>query len=184
MESSVKVSLFTTTHLNEPLHNICIHLILMLLRILVLGCHCLSWDKCLIVCAVSHQILMSVCCPLHAAREHVQTQRVPSHVSSVSPVSESLRMDNSVTVRLLVVFLQECGLLYLSTFAQVSVVSSFIQTCRALPPNLTESRFRVTVPGECSPCSQLAQVLCKQHQVWQLQARVPSSEIKIPKYTS
>lgn len=47
---------------------------------------------------------MSVRFPLHAPREHVQTRRVRSHVSSVSPVSEFLSMDNSVKVRLCVFF--------------------------------------------------------------------------------
>lgn len=163
-----------TTHLNGLLFNICIYLIFRLVGIVVLPCHhefrCfflavetpLSCNKCLIVCVVSCQILMSVCCPLHAPKEHVQTQRVPSHVSSVNLVSESLRTDNSATVRLLAVFVQECALLCLYTCTQVRVASSFIQTCQALPPYLTESLLRVNVPRAFS---QLVQVVCKQHQV-------------------
>lgn len=61
----------------------------------------LSCSECLTLCVVPCQILMSVLCLLHAHGEHAQTQTVPSHVSYVSMVLESLRMDNSVMVRLL-----------------------------------------------------------------------------------
>lgn len=75
----------------------------------------LSCSECLTVCVVPCQILMSAHCPLHAPGKHAQTQRVPSHASNVNLVSESLRMDNSVMVRLSAVFVQECAFVCLCT---------------------------------------------------------------------
>lgn len=115
------------------------------------------------------QILMSVCCPLRAPREHVQTQKVPSHVSSVNLVLESPRMDNIVMVRLLAVFVLECAFVmfvYSSTGVCSFPFYSNMPDLASLIPN------KVAVEGECASCvenvSQLAQVVRKQHQVWQL----------------
>lgn len=59
------------------------------------------------------------------------------------------------------VFVQEYALLCLYTWAQVCVASASFQTCQTLPYNTQQSR------GWRWMC-QLVQVVCKQHQVWQL----------------
>lgn len=87
-------------------------------------------SECLSVCIVSQQILMSVRCPRRAPRERVPTQRVHSHVSSVSPVSASLRMDGSATVRLLML-VQEC-VMFVHLSSGVRAPSSFFQACQTL----------------------------------------------------
>lgn len=69
---------------------------------------------------------MSVPCPLPAPREHVQIERVRSHVLSVSPVLESLRMDSGAMVRV-------CGGMSLLMFACLSP-----GVCRSGFPNMPD----------------------------------------------
>lgn len=99
---------------------------------------------------------MSVRCPLHAPREHAQTQRVPSHVSSVSLVSESLRMDNSAMVRLCLC--RNVMFIYLNTG-----VCSFCSNMPdlALIPNKVAVECASSVEHVC----QLLRAVYKQHQV-------------------
>lgn len=79
---------------------------------------------------------MSVLYPQHAPEEHAQTQRVPSHVSYVNLVSESLKMDNSVMVRLLAVFVQNVFFLCAQVCARVT------------PPDLALIANKVAVEGK------------------------------------
>ena len=134
----------------------------------------------LTVSFVSLQILTSVRCPTHAPWEHVLTQRVPSHVSSVNPVSESLRMDRSAMVRILAVFVQECATLCLYSWAQVCVcVYSSIEKYQTILSYSAMSQLG----GDCaSSVEHVSQLVCKQHQVWHLGSKAASSVCKNPKY--
>lgn len=93
---------------------------------------------------------MSVPCPLPAPREHVQIERVRSHVLSVSPVLESLRMDSGAMVRV-------CGGMSLLMFACLSP-----GVCRSGFPNMPDSPLHLTESHLlCRFVSQLLYVVCK-----------------------
>lgn len=94
----------------------------------------LSCTEYLTVHVVLRQILMSVLYPQHAPEEHAQTQGVPSRVSYVNLVSESLKMDSSVMVRLEAVFVQN--------------VFFFMCTGVCAPPDLALIANKVAVEGK------------------------------------